>query len=210
MSFASWDQGEANGYLSSRITSQIFQEAGRKDWPAQLIDEILRSGRPKKAPACDFAKRDGTASADSDESTSRSAMRDLSVYATERQRASAPIRGPWDGFEGERGAFLTRLGRALLCRHDHSLTLRAWRSWSWLRRNTSTASRFRRRGPHAGGAARIIRAALLDDLCAAFQAQPGWKIYCSTAALSPQVDGASGGSAPGGVSSRRGGAAARA
>jgi 6-phosphogluconate dehydrogenase len=164
--YALWNKGELNGYLVE-ITSHIFskqdEETGKR-----LIDEILGVAKQKGTgmwtsqsamelqvpiPTIDLAV----------------AMRDLSVFAKEREEASTIYQRSQRHVSGDRGRFLTDLGRALYAamaityaqglallvvasgRYEYHLDLEAvagiWR----------------------GGC--IVRAVLLEEICAAFHAR---------------------------------------
>jgi 6-phosphogluconate dehydrogenase len=161
--FGAWNKSELSGYLVE-ITSQIFSKQDEKTGQ-RLIDEIL-----------DVAKQKGTGMW-----TSQSAMelqvpiptidlavgmRDLSVFATERERASALYRRPQRRFTGDRDAFLMRLGHALFAGmiiiYAQGLALLAVASDKYgYHLNLEAVTRIWR-----GGC--IIRAGLLEDICAAF------------------------------------------
>jgi 6-phosphogluconate dehydrogenase len=164
--YALWNQGELNGYLVE-ITSHIFSKQDEKTGQ-RLIDEIL-----------DVAKQKGTGMWTSQSAMELQvpiptidlavAMRDLSGFAKEREQAGAIYQRPIRRFIGGRDTFLTHLGRALFAamiityaqgmalltvgsdKYKYHLDLEAVaRSWR-------------------GGC--IIRAALLENICAAFQAK---------------------------------------
>ncbi|HEY3861447.1 MAG TPA: NADP-dependent phosphogluconate dehydrogenase [Verrucomicrobiae bacterium] len=164
--FSSWNKGDAGGYLVE-ITSRIFAKQDPKTGK-RLIDVIL-----------DVAKQNGTGMW-----TSQSAMelqvpaptidiavsmRDMSVLEQDRARASEVFKRPVPPFEGDRKAFLAQLGGgfyaaavityaqgmavlgAASVKHQYQLDLEAIaRIWR-------------------GGC--IIRAALLEDIRAAYRAR---------------------------------------
>jgi 6-phosphogluconate dehydrogenase len=165
--YALWNKGELNGYLVE-ITSHIFSKVDEKTGK-RLIDEIL-----------DVAKQKGTGMWTSQSAMELQvpiptidlavAMRDLSVFAKERAQASAIYQRSMRRFAGDRNTFLTQVCRALyaamiityaqglallvvaLEKHEYHFELEAVaRIWR-------------------GGC--IIRAALLEDICAAFHARP--------------------------------------
>jgi 6-phosphogluconate dehydrogenase len=163
-----WNEGELNSYLLE-ITSHIFSKVDEKTGK-RLIDEIL-----------DVAKQKGTGMW-----TSQSAMelqvpiptidlavgmRDLSVFSAEREQASAIYQRPRRRFNGGRDAFLTQLRHALygatIITYAQGLAVLTAASDKYkYHLELEAVARIWR-----GGC--IIRAVLLDDICAAFQAQPG-------------------------------------
>jgi 6-phosphogluconate dehydrogenase len=93
-------------------------------------------------------------------------MRDLSVFANEREQASAIYQRPQRRFNGERDAFLVQLGHALFAGmiiiYAQGMALLAVASDKYgYHLNLETVARIWR-----GGC--IIRAGLLEDICAAF------------------------------------------
>jgi len=164
--FSSWNNGELNGYLME-ITSHIFSKQDEKTG-RRMIDEIL-----------DVAKQKGTGMWASQSAIELQvpiptidlavAMRDLSVFAKERDQASAIYqRSPWR-FTGDRDVFLTQLGRALftgmIIIYAQGLALLAVASDKFeYHLDLEAVSRIWR-----GGC--IIRAALLIDICAALHAK---------------------------------------
>jgi len=162
--YETWNKGELNGYLVE-ITSHIFSRQDEKTGK-RLIDEIL-----------DVAKQKGTGMWTSQSAMELQvpiptidlavAMRDISVFAKEREQAGLIYQQSQWRFTGNRDKFLTQLGRALFAgmiisyaqgmallavasdKHEYHLDLEAVaRIWR-------------------GGC--IIRAALLEDICAAFR-----------------------------------------
>jgi 6-phosphogluconate dehydrogenase len=162
--YSGWNTGELNSYLME-ITSHIFSKQDEKTG-TRLIDEIL-----------DVAEQKGTGMWTSQSAMELQvpiptidlavAMRDLSVFAKEREEASRLLLRPIRRFEGERNNFLIELrgalyagmvityaqGMALLAvasvKHEYHLDLEAVaRIWR-------------------GGC--IIRATLLEDIRAAFR-----------------------------------------
>jgi 6-phosphogluconate dehydrogenase len=164
--YALWSKGELNGYLVE-ITSHIFSKQDEKTGK-RLVDEIL-----------DVARQKGTGMW-----TSQSAMelqvpiptidlavaiRDLSVFEKEREQAGAiyqrPIRCP----TGDRDTFIKQLGRALyagmLITYAQGMALLTVASGKCgYQLDLEAVARIWR-----GGC--IIRAALLEDICAAFHAR---------------------------------------
>jgi 6-phosphogluconate dehydrogenase len=165
--FSAWNNGELNGYLME-ITSHIFSKVDEKTGK-RLIDEIL-----------DVAKQKGTGMW-----TSQSAMelqvpiptmdlavvmRDLSVFTKERGQASAIYLRSTQRFTGDRDTFLAQLSRALyaatMITYAQGLALLVVASDKYeYHLDLEAVSRIWR-----GGC--IIRAALLEDICAAFHARP--------------------------------------
>jgi 6-phosphogluconate dehydrogenase len=165
--FSAWNKGEPNGYLVE-ITGQIFskqdEQTGRR-----LIDEIL-----------DVAKQKGTGMWTSQSAMELQvpiptidvavAMRDLSVFATEREQASAIYQRPQQRFTGDRDAFLRQLGHAffagMIIIYAQGMALLAVASDRYgYHLNLEAVARIWRRGC-------IIRAGLLEDIRAAFHARP--------------------------------------
>jgi len=164
--YASWNKGELNGYLVE-ITSHIFSKPDEKTCQ-RLIDEIL-----------DVAKQKGTGMW-----TSQSAMelqvpiptidlavavRDLSVFAKERERAGAIYQRSMWRSSGDRDTFLAQLCHALfaamLITYAQGMALLAVASDKYkYHLDFGAVARIWR-----GGC--IIRAALLEDICAAFRAR---------------------------------------
>jgi 6-phosphogluconate dehydrogenase len=165
--YALWNKGELNGYLVE-ITSHIFSKQDEKTGK-RLIDEIL-----------DVAKQKGTGMWTSQSAMELQvpiptidlavAMRDLSVFAKEREQANAIYQQSQRRFTGDRYTFLTQLGRALyaamIITYAQGLVLLvvASNKYEYLL-NLEAVPRIWR-----GGC--IIRAALLEDICAAFHARP--------------------------------------
>jgi 6-phosphogluconate dehydrogenase len=97
------------------------------------------------------------------------AMRDMSVFAKEREQAGAIYRRSIKRFSGDRELFLAQLGRALfagvIILYAQGMALLAVASDKYqYRLNLEAVARIWR-----GGC--IIRAALLEDICAAFHAR---------------------------------------
>ena len=165
--YALWNKGELNGYLVE-ITGHIFSRQDEKTGK-RLLDEIL-----------DVAEQKGTGMW-----TSQSAMelqvpiptidlavvmRDLSVFEGQRKKASVILRRPLRSLRGDRDAFLTSLRGALyaamiLTYAQGLAVLTAASDKLEYHLNLEAVARIWR-----GGC--IIRAALLEDICAAFRAQP--------------------------------------
>jgi len=164
--YASWNKGELNGYLVE-ITSHIFSKPDEKTGK-RLIDEIL-----------DVAKQKGTGMWTSQSAMELQvpiptidlavAMRDLSVFAKERERAGAIYQRSMRRFSGDRDTFLAQLCHALyaamLITYAQGMALLAVASDKYkYHLDLEAVARIWR-----GGC--IIRAALLEDICAAFRAR---------------------------------------
>ena len=166
--YAGWNRGALAGYLVE-ITSQIFvkqdEQTGRR-----LIVEIL-----------DVAKQKGTGMWTSQSAMELQvpiptidlavAMRDLSVFAQEREQAGALYPRPVPRPSAGRDPFLAQLSHALyaamLITYAQGLALLAVASDKYqYHLDLAAVAKIWR-----GGC--IIRAALLDDLYAAFSARPG-------------------------------------
>jgi 6-phosphogluconate dehydrogenase len=97
------------------------------------------------------------------------AMRDMSVFTKEREQATVMYQRPIRRFTGDRAIFLTRLGRALFAGmitiYAQGMALLAVASEKYkYDLDLEAVARIWR-----GGC--IIRAALLEDICAAFHAK---------------------------------------
>ena len=165
--YALWNKGELNGYLVE-ITSHIFSKQDEKTGK-RLIDEIL-----------DVAKQTGTGMWTSQSAMELQvpiptidlavAMRDLSVFAKEREQASALYQHSQRRFSGDQKTFLTQLSRALFAgiiltyAQGMALLVVASDKYGYHLDPEAVARIWR------GGC--IIRAALLEDICAAFHARP--------------------------------------
>jgi 6-phosphogluconate dehydrogenase len=165
--YVKWNNGELNGYLVE-ITSHIFAKQDQKTGQ-RLIDEIL-----------DLAKQNGTGMWTSQSAMELQvpiptidlavAMRDLTVFAQERAQAGAIYQPAIRRLPGDRDAFVTQLGRALyaamIITYAQGMALLAAASVKHeFHLNLEAVARIWR-----GGC--IIRAALLEDICAAFRARP--------------------------------------
>jgi 6-phosphogluconate dehydrogenase len=162
--YASWDKGELNGYLME-ISSHIFSKQDEKTGK-RLIDEIL-----------DVAKQKGTGLWTSQSAMELQvpiptidlavAMRDLSVFAKEREQAGAIYQLSHRRLAGGRDTFLTQLGRslfaAIIIAYAQGMALLAVASEKYrYHLDLEALARIWR-----GGC--IIRAALLEDIVAAFR-----------------------------------------
>ncbi len=164
--YALWNKGELNGYLVE-ITSHIFSKPDG-NIGKRLIDEIL-----------DVAKQTGTGMWTSQSAMELQlpiptidlavAMRNLSVFEKEREQAGKIYQRPIRRFIDDRNKFLTQLGRALLAgliiTYAQGMALLAVASAKYkYQLDLEAVARLWR-----GGC--IIRAALLEDICAAFRAR---------------------------------------
>jgi 6-phosphogluconate dehydrogenase len=163
--YASWNKGELNCYLVE-ITSNIFSKRDEKTGNL-LINEILGVARQKGTgmwtsqsamelqvpiPTIDLAV----------------AMRDLSMFVKERQQASAMYQRFQRRFTGDHDKFLVQLGRALFAgiitvyAQGMAILVGASDKYEYHLDLEAVARIWR------GGC--IIRAALLEHICAAFHA----------------------------------------
>ncbi len=165
--YASWNHGELDGYLTE-ITSHIFSQKDDKTGQP-LIDEIrgvarqLGTGMWTSQSAMDLAVPVPTIDA-------AVAMRNLSSLEDERKTASAALARPIPAFTGDRPAFLQQLGHALfagtiIANAQGLATLRAGSEKYGYGLNLSEVARIWR-----GGC--IIRAAILQDIQTAYRNQP--------------------------------------
>jgi 6-phosphogluconate dehydrogenase len=162
--YSKWNNGEMNGYLmeiTRHIFSKVDETSGRR-----LIDEIL-----------DVAKQKGTGMWTSQSAMELQvpiptidlavAMRDLSMFAKEREEASAIYQQSTRRFNNDRDTFLTQLCRALFAgmiiiyAQGMALLVAASDKYKYHLDLEAVARIWR------GGC--IIRAALLEDICAAFR-----------------------------------------
>ena len=164
--YTEWNTGELNGYLVE-ITAHIFSKTDEKTGK-RLIDEIL-----------DVAKQKGTGMWTSQSAMELQvpiptidvavAMRNLSAFEEQRERASAVLQRPARHFGGDRTAFLTQLRRALyaamIITYAQGLAVLSTASDKYeYHLDLEAVARIWR-----GGC--IIRAALLEDIRAAFRAK---------------------------------------
>jgi 6-phosphogluconate dehydrogenase len=164
--YASWNKGELNGYLVE-ITSHIFSKQDERTGK-RLIDEILN-----------VAQQNGTGLWTSQSAMELQvpsptidlavAMRDMSVSTKEREQASGMYQRAIPRSTGDRAKFLTQLGRALFAAtisiYAQGFALLAVASAKYkYNLDLEAVARIWR-----GGC--IIRAALLEDICAAFRAR---------------------------------------
>jgi len=180
--YALWNKVELSGYLVE-ITSHIFSRQDEKTGK-RLLDEIL-----------DVAEQKGTGMWTSQSAMELQvpiptidlavAMRDLSVFEGQRKKASAILHRPLRSLRGDRDAFLTSLRRALyaamiLTYAQGLAVLTAASDKLEYHLNLEAVARIWR-----GGC--IIRTALLEDICAAFHAQPDLPNLLLDANLSRKV-----------------------
>ncbi len=164
--YALWNKGELNGYLME-ITSQIFSKQDKKT-NKRLIDEIL-----------DVARQKGTGMWTSQSAMGLQvpiptidlavAMRDMSVFEEERKQASTIYQRPIKRLNSDRSMFLKQLHSALYAAmiityaQGFALLVAASDQYKYQIDFESVARIWR------GGC--IIRAALLEDICAAFRSR---------------------------------------
>jgi 6-phosphogluconate dehydrogenase len=164
--YASWNKGELNGYLVE-ICGHIFSKPDEKTG-RRLIDEIL-----------DVAKQTGTGMWTSQSAMELQvpiptidlavAMRDMSVLAKEREQAGTIYQRPAQRIGDDRDTFVAKLGHALfsaiIITYAQGMALLAAASIKYeYRLDLEAVARIWR-----GGC--IIRAALLEDICAVFRAK---------------------------------------
>jgi 6-phosphogluconate dehydrogenase len=162
--YASWNKGELNSYLVE-ISGHIFSKKDGKTGK-RLIDEIL-----------DVAKQKGTGMWTSQSAMELQvpiptidlavAMRDLSAFEKERAQAGAFYQRSIRRFKSNRDTFVTQLERALfaamIITYAQGMALLAVASDKYkYHLDLEAVARIWR-----GGC--IIRAALLEDICAAFR-----------------------------------------
>ncbi|HME44096.1 MAG TPA: NADP-dependent phosphogluconate dehydrogenase [Syntrophorhabdales bacterium] len=166
--FDTWNRGELNGYLIE-ITADIFCRGDELATGKRLIDSIL-----------DEAKQKGTGKWTSQDAMDLQvpvptldiavAMRDLSAFKTEREAAARLLGGPPRKMRAGRGPFLRQLNQALYAAmvityaQGMVLLLRASHAYEY-GLNLEDVARIWRAGC-------IIRSTLLDDIRAAYRAQP--------------------------------------
>jgi 6-phosphogluconate dehydrogenase len=166
--FAQWNQGETSSFLMD-ITARIFRKMDPKTGK-HLIDVIL-----------DVARQKGTGKWTSQEAMDLQAplltidaavsLRDMSALHDERAAASRALHGAHGSFSGEADSFIHQLGPAL-----QSATLLTYAQGFALLRKASIAYSYQLdleaiARIWRGGC--IIRAALLEDIRAAYHKQPG-------------------------------------
>ncbi|MBI4794603.1 MAG: NADP-dependent phosphogluconate dehydrogenase [Deltaproteobacteria bacterium] len=165
--FEEWNRGELASYLVE-ITGPILRRLDEKTGEP-LIDLIL-----------DQARQKGTGKWTSQEAMDLQVptpcidtavmMRDLSGFKAERDAASGVLEGPAPVFPGDRQAFVGQLGRglyagmALAFAQGLALLRQASQAYDYGLELAEVARIWR------GGC--IIRAALLEDIWAAFRADP--------------------------------------
>jgi 6-phosphogluconate dehydrogenase len=163
-----WNQGELNGYLleiTSRIFGKVDERTGKR-----LIDEIL-----------DVAKQKGTGMWTSQSAMELQvpiptidlavAMRDLSVFEQQREKAGEIFQRPIPPFAGDRKTFIDKIGHALhaamIVVYAQGMAVLAAASDTYkYHLDLETVARIWR-----GGC--IIRAVLLEDIRMAYRNQPG-------------------------------------
>lgn len=180
--YAMWNKGELNGYLME-ITSQIFSKQDEKTGK-RLIDEIL-----------DVAKQKGTGMWTSQSAMELQvpiptidlavAMRDLSVFTEERDQANMVYKRSVRRFNRDRDIILKQLHRALyvsmIITYAQGLALLAIASDKYKYQIDIESVPLIWRGGC------IIRAALLEDICAAFRLSPNLQNLLLDPAISSKV-----------------------
>jgi 6-phosphogluconate dehydrogenase len=180
--YASWNKGGLNGYLVE-ITSHIFSKQDEKTG-RRLLDEILP-----------VAQQNGTGLWTSQSAMELQvpmptidlavAMRDMSVLTKDRQQASTMYPRSIQRGNGNRDTFLAQLGHALftgmITTYAQGMALLAVASDKYkYALDLEAVARIWR-----GGC--IIRAAVLEDICAAFRARRDLPNLLLDANLSRQV-----------------------
>jgi 6-phosphogluconate dehydrogenase len=165
--FDQWNQGELNSFLIE-ITAQIFLKVDDKTGN-RLVDMVL-----------DVARQKGTGKWTSQDAMDLQvpiptidaavSMRDLSGYEEERKAAAKALTGPSERYLGDRQAFLGRLRGAL-----YAATVMTYAQGMAQLRKASQVYGYNLKLEDVariwrGGC--IIRAALLEDLRTAYQANP--------------------------------------
>jgi len=166
--YAGWNQGELNSFLVE-ITAQIFRKKDDLGGPGLLLDQVLGVARQK-----------GTGQWTSQDAlelhvaipTIDAAVtaRNLSGQDKERAAATRTLTGPEGKFGGDRNLFVTQLRNAL-----YTSVILSYAQGMDLLRRASVAYGY---GLEMGEVARIwrggciIRAALLEDIRAAYQGRP--------------------------------------
>jgi 6-phosphogluconate dehydrogenase len=180
--YDTWNQGELNGYLieiTGRIFGKVDERTGKR-----LIDEIL-----------DVARQKGTGMWTSQSAMELQvpiptidlavAMRDLSVFEQQREKAAGIFKRPIPPFAGDRKTFLDQIGHALhaamIVVYAQGMAVLAAASDQYkYRLDLETVARIWR-----GGC--IIRAALLEDVRMAYRNQPGLQNLLLAPELSTKV-----------------------
>lgn len=166
--FDSWNQGALHSYLIE-ITAQIFKKRDDKGGNGFLLDQIK-----------DVARQKGTGKWTSQDALDLQVpvptidlavtARDLSGMAEERQAVAKTLGTPIAVYAGDRAAFLKEVGQAL-----QAATILTYAQGLDLLRNASKAYDYELNLAHVakiwrGGC--IIRAKFLEDIRAAYLAQP--------------------------------------
>ncbi len=167
--FAAWNTGELNSFLIE-ITAQIFRKADDQGAAGELIDYVLDkagqkgTGKWTTQNALDLGAATHTM-------TSAVEARIISSYKAERVAASTVLSGPQSGpFMGERAAMIEAVRRALYCSkvcsyaQGMALIRMASDAYGYNVPLDQTAAIWR--------AGCIIRAGFLNDITAAYQADP--------------------------------------
>lgn len=168
--FAEWNTGELNSFLIE-ITAQIFRKADDQGAGGELVDYVLDkagqkgTGKWTTQNALDLGAATHTM-------TSAVEARIISSYKAERVAASAALGGPQAGpFTGDKAAMVEAVRRALysskVCSYAQGMALIRMASdeYGYGVPLDKTAAIWR--------AGCIIRAGFLNDITAAYQADPG-------------------------------------
>ena len=166
--YALWNKGELNGYLVE-ITSHIFSQSRTKR-PANGSSTKSSTWPSRKAPACGPRRARWNCKCRSRRSTWRLRCGTCPCSRRSGSRPARFINDPSERFTGDRKTFLTQLSRALfagmIITYAQGMALLAVASDKYeYHLDLEAVARIWR-----GGC--IIRAALLEDICAAFHARP--------------------------------------
>jgi 6-phosphogluconate dehydrogenase len=165
--YSGWNQEAVNGYLME-ITTAIFRQKDEKTGNFlvdMILDQAKQKGTGKWTSFEAMELQAGTSAIDA-----AVVARDLSAHKAEREAASRTLRGPKTNFRGDRDRFLRQLQGAL-----HAAMIITYAQGMDLLRRASRAYDY---GLSLEAVARIwrggciIRAALLEDIRAAYRRQP--------------------------------------
>ncbi len=177
-----WNQGILNSYLME-ITAEIFQKMDERTGQP-LIDLILDQARQKGTGEWTVADalhiQVPTLTIDS-----AVMMRHMSGYKKEREVAGQHLEGPSEAFKGERQSFIDQLENSLYCAsiityaQGMALLQKASETYGY-NLNPETVARV-----WTGGC--IIRAALLEEIQAAYQVDANLANLLVAPSMSKQV-----------------------